>query len=68
MKKQKRDSSAPWVVDTEHILTWIKKGMPIRYKMKTCYLTAVKTEKVMIFNVKSNKFLHVDAENITLLM
>jgi hypothetical protein len=68
MKKRRKRSLVPWVVDTEHILNWVKNNMPVRYKLEKCYLKEVKFEEVMIFSVKSGKFLHVDMEDITLLI
>ena len=65
---KRNNSSVPWVVDTEHILNWVKNNMPVRYKMEKCYLKEVKYEEVMIFSVKSGTFLHVDMEDITLLI
>jgi hypothetical protein len=68
MKKPRKRSLVPWVVNTEQILNWVKTNMPVRYKMEKCYLKEVKYKDVMIFSVKSGKFLHVDMEDITLLM
>lgn len=68
MKKPRKRSRVPWVVDTEHILGWVNNSMPVRYKMEKCYLIEIKFDEIMIFSVKSGKFLRVDMEDITLLM
>jgi len=31
-------STIPWVVDTNHIVNWVQKKMPVKHKNKTMYL------------------------------
>lgn len=38
MKKRKKRSRGPWVVEQEHLVNWLLNKMPVRYKWKTMYI------------------------------
>jgi len=38
MKKRKKRSRGPWVVEQEHLVNWVLNKMPVRYKWETMYI------------------------------
>lgn len=43
MRKPKKRSRAPWVVEHEHLVKWVLNSMPVRYKWKTMYIDPTMT-------------------------
>lgn len=44
MKKRKKCSRGPWVVEQEHLVNWVLNKMPVRYKWKTMYINPLLNE------------------------
>jgi hypothetical protein len=69
-------STIPWVIDTNHIVGWIRKKMPVKHKNKTMYLSSTdpieygKNKVVLHEKMKRDSYLiHVvDINDITLLI
>ena len=77
MRKQRKRSQAPWVVEPEHLLRWALRKLPVRYKWKTMYLSQTKMadDQVLLYEKKPNRNgvecwkLHIaNADDITLLI
>jgi len=66
-------STIPWVVDTNHIVNWVQKKMPVKHKNKTMYLRPTKyanTEVILHENMKDGSIIihTANINDITLLI
>lgn len=46
MKKLKKNTSAPWVVEAKDLIKWAQKELPVKYKNRIMYLRPHKYDEI----------------------